>query len=138
MTCSYNPTSARKLVAGIAYRLNDHEGIDRDVLRRIIAAHLRELQADLPTNKFGGVIGRLVALNDNGYNLSVEFAAGLDLLRSILPRPTYGSLTAGTTFKAPTLAHPGPYTKRKSGVELHGCIYPHPRADLPVVEVSAT
>lgn len=137
MTHPYNPTAARKLVAGIAYRLNDHEGIDRDVLRRIIAAHLRELQADLPERKFGGVIGRLVALNDNGYNLSVEFAAGLDLLRTLLPHPTYGGLVAGTKFVAPSLAHPGPYIKRKSGVQLHGTIYPHPRADLPVVEVTA-
>ena len=133
MTHNYNPTAAIKEIGAIEHRLTD-DVTDPYVTLHCIRRNLDNLIDTLP-RKFWGILHRCRTALDAGDKL--ELVAGLALIRSMIP-VTYGMLPAGATLRSSHMAHPGPYTKRKSGVELHGCIYPHPRADLPVIEVSAT
>ncbi len=130
-TPTYNRLAARKILGAIAHLLHGHHAvIPAPVLRRIISAHLRELQSDLPQRKFGGIVSKLVAENDAGNASGVEFAAGLDLLVSMIP-VTYGIIPAGTRFTV--AGSPTTFTKRKDGCESPAGHYPHPVADRIVV-----
>jgi len=128
-TPTYNRLMTRKLIGAINHLLHGHHAIiPADVLRRIISAHLRELQGELPARKFGGIVSKLVAENDAGNAASPEFAAGLDLLASMLPL-TYGMIPAGASFTVSGAQFGCVFTKRKDGVQGPRGFHGHAPAD---------
>jgi hypothetical protein len=131
MTTTYNRLAARKIVGAIIHLLTGkHQPIPAPILRRIIAAHLRELYEILP-RKFGGVVSKLECENDAGNAAALEFAAGLDLILSLVPS-TYGGLPAGSRFTIDG-GEDAVLTKRKGGVELiTGRVVPHLAADVRI------
>jgi hypothetical protein len=124
---TYNRLAARKIIGAIAHLTTGrHQPIPNDVLRRIIDANIRELFAILP-RKFGGIIAKLDELNMREESGTIEFAAGIDLILSMIPI-TYGMLPAGTRFKVAD--SPSTFTKRKDGIEGLGTgLYDHIPAD---------
>lgn len=128
---TYNRLAARKITGAIAHLLTGkHNPIPADILRRLIACHLRELYDILPP-KFNGIILRMERENDAGDCAGLEFAAGLDLLTAMLP-VTYGMIPAGSTFQI--YEHmPTTFRKRKNGVEVDGRLYPHFPANTCVI-----
>jgi hypothetical protein len=126
---TYNRLAARKIIGAIAHLTHgEHQPIPKDVMRRIIDANIRELFAILP-RKFGGIIAKLDELNMREDSDTVEFAAGIDLILSMIPI-TYGMIPAGTRFK---VNGPTVFIKRKEGV-WGNCLtpHPHPPADTRV------
>jgi hypothetical protein len=127
---TYNKLAARKIVGAITHLLTGkHQPIPADVLRRIIAAHLRELYAILP-RKFGGLVAKLEVENDAGAADEPEFAAGLALILSATPI-TYGMLPAGAEFHRP--GSDRMFRKLKGGVQGSVSMHPHPAASLVVI-----
>lgn len=130
MTTPYNRLAARKIVGAIIHLLTGkHQPIPAPILRRIIAAHVRELYAILP-RKFGGLVAKLDAENDAGNAAGIEFAAGLDLILTLIP-VTYGMLPAGAEFHRP--GSDRIFRKLKGGVQGATGHHPHPAASLTVV-----
>jgi hypothetical protein len=128
---AFNRLAARKIVGAVQHLLTGkHQPIPAPILRRIIAAHVRELYEILP-RKFGGIVARLECENDAGNSASLEFAAGLDLILSLVPS-TYGALPAGSRFTIDG-GEGAELTKRKDGVELiTGRVVPHLAADVRI------
>jgi len=127
---TYNKLAARKIVGAITHLLTGkHQPIPAPVLRRILAANLRELHEILP-RKFGGLVAKLEAVNDAGDAAGLEFAAGLDLILSLTP-VTYGMLPACAEFKVQ--GGECNFRKTKDGVQGAGGLCPHPAASLIVI-----
>lgn len=131
MTHTYNRLAAIKELGAIEHRLTD-DVTDPYVTLHCVRRNLDNLINTLP-RKFWGILHCCRTALDAGDTL--ELIAGLALIRSMIP-VTYGMLPAGATLRSSHMAWQGECIKRKSGIEIKGRIYPHPRGDLPVVEVT--
>lgn len=125
---TYNLLAARKTIAAIHYRLAE-AGLDAAIRRRIIMRQLEDLDDTLPARKFANIIMRCIRAHKGGDTL--ELVAGLALLESILPKPTWGAIPAGTAVQIP---NGGIYIKRKNGAEeIHtSALFRHFDADQQV------
>ena len=126
---TYNRLSARKILGAINHLIaGEHQPIEPVILRRLIAAHVRELFEILPRSA-GGLVATLDAMNHEGKADTAAFASHVAALLASIP-VTYGMLPAGQRF---TIANSDTvFTKRKGGVQGSVSHHPHPRADLPV------
>jgi len=127
-TPRYNLLAVRKTLGAIHHRLQE-QGLDPLVRARIIQRQLEDLADTLPRRKFGGLVGRCIQAHNCRDDL--ELVAGLALIESMLPKPTYGCVLQGQVFEVDGR---GLYRKNKAGrVELlTGTILPHFDAGTPV------
>ena len=108
---TYNLLAARKTIGAIHHRIAE-QGLDTAIRRRIILRQLEDLADTLPVKKFGKLVGRCIQAHNERDNL--ELVAGLSLIESMLPKPTWGATPAGTVVRIP---NGGTYIKRKNGAE---------------------
>ena len=132
-TPTYNLLAAKKTIGGIHHRLAE-QGLDTAIRRCIILRQLQDLADTLPRRKFGNLVGRCIQAHNEGDTL--ELVAGLALIESLLPKPTYGIIPAGTIYTLP--GEDALWRKSKSGkVSIaSGVLYQHPEASTVVEPVN--
>ena len=121
--------AARRALVLAENRLADHN-LPAYIADELLHRCLNDFEEAVePSGKFAGLIEQCrIALRLQDY---VELVSGITLLRTMMPRATYGELNCGARFSLGDLTTVT-FVKGPNGVHLNGRIYPHPADDATV------